>query len=47
MCSSAYKVVREKLDNSQIETHFLQNKGQKTMVEQGEELGNVKSKGTS
>jgi len=33
MCSSAYKVVREELDDSQIKTHFPQDKGEKTMVE--------------
>ena len=27
--------------------HFPQNKGEKTMVKRGEELGNIKSKGAS
>ena len=47
MCSSAYKVVSKKIDNIYVETYFLQDKSEKTMVEQREELGNIKSKSTS
>jgi len=47
MCSSVYKVVSEKLDNSWIKIYFSQDKGEKTIIERGEELGNIKSKGTS
>jgi len=45
--SSAYKIVREKLDDLRVKIYFLQNKGKKIIVEQGEKLGNIKSKGAS
>ena len=47
MCSSAYKVVSKKIDNIYVKTHFSQDKSKKIIVEQREELGNIKSKGTS
>ena len=47
LCSSIYKVVRKEIYNLQVKTHFPQNMSKMIMIEWGEELGNIKSKGTS
>ena len=47
MCFSANKIVREELNNLQVKIHFPQNKSEKMMVEWGEKLDDVESKGIS
>ena len=47
MCFSTNKIVQKELNNSQVETHFPQNKSEKVVVKQGKELGDVEHKGAS